>query len=82
MASDFDPQGREQYAAIMDSVGYMEFRAFQGEQSKRNFCCAGCPAMAENSSSPTGYWCRKIGFPDRPWGCCDEFYPFPDITKT
>ena len=78
---NFDPVGRERYAAKMNQVGYMEFRVFAGRESKLNFCCYACPYMRFDPNSPTDWWCAEVGFPDRPHGCCDKFEPFPEVRK-
>lgn len=73
MTSDFDPKGREQYAAKMRAAGYQELKAFAGYESYNNFCCLNCAYFKVNPTTATGYWCEEIGFPDRRHGCCDAF---------
>ena len=75
----FDPTGREQYSAKMRQVGYVEVQFFGA--SSLNYCCQSCPAMWNDPKSPTGYWCKLVQIPDKPNGCCDKWYPAPEVQR-
>ena len=75
----FDPRGRERYQSRMNQAGYVEFKIFTA--TKFNYCCLNCPYMKEEQTSPTGYWCKLLSFPDSPEGCCNLWEPFPEVAK-
>jgi len=71
--SFFNPRGRELWAQEMAKYGYVELPGYI--VSAKNYCCGNCISMVEDQRSPTGYWCKKYNFPDRPEGCSDGFEP-------
>lgn len=71
----FDNKGREQFASKMVKAGYVELKNFANADLMKGHWCATCPAMITAKQSPTGYACQKFKFPDRPFGCCDGWYP-------
>jgi hypothetical protein len=80
--SFFDSSGREPYAEVMSEYGYVEMSGYVGDPGgsfdtaiPNAYCCANCPYMVDDQRSPTGYWCKKYNFPDRPNGCCDGWEP-------
>jgi hypothetical protein len=79
MKDAFDPRGREKYVAKMNKVGYVEVEVFTPHSN--GYCCQSCPAMTFDKDSPTGFFCRLVGFPDDPKGCCDLWYPLPEVAR-
>ena len=75
----FDPSGREQYETTMKGAGYVEIPQFKPHLD--GYTCASCEYMRKNQKSPTGFWCSKLSFPDRPEGCCDQWQPMPGLVK-
>lgn len=67
----FDRIGRESYVEKMKDAGYVEIEAFSTADLTKGYFCNTCEYLEKRNASPTGYWCRKFGFPDRPFGCCD-----------
>jgi hypothetical protein len=80
MGQPFDPAGRERYVARMKQVGYVEYDVFRPHED--GYCCQSCPAMVFDTKSPSGWWCRLVGFPDKPNGCCDKWYAKPEVQRT
>ena len=77
----FDPSGRERYRRVMEQVGYVEMAAFFGRADLAHYCCLSCEYLKEDPNSPTGYICKKYGFPDEPSGCCDGWEPLPELAN-
>lgn len=75
----FDVKDREPYQRVMRNAGYVELEQFQAHLD--GFCCASCEYMRKMKTSPTEYWCKSKGFPDRPNGCCDAWEPIPGLIK-
>jgi len=65
----FDNEKREAYEDEMKEYGYVEVPTFGA--SHERYCCFSCRFMLLARKSPTGYWCVKYDFPDKPHGCCD-----------
>jgi hypothetical protein len=64
----------------MKAAGYMELPEWADDedvlraiQAGVGFFCGTCEYMVKTKGSPTGYWCTKFGFPDRPWGCSNGY---------
>ncbi len=63
----------------MKHAGYVELPEFAGHEDDKHYDCYSCEYFKAKEDSPTGYWCTKFNFPDKPHGCCDGWEMAPDI---
>jgi len=54
----------------MEKNGYVENPNFKATP-ENGYWCANCEYFTQEPKSPTGYWCKKLSFPDRQNGCCN-----------
>ena len=62
-------------------TGYTELPQFKGFEDEKHYNCFSCEYMKKSSKSPTGYVCKKFGYYDQPWGCCDGYEIAPRLRE-
>jgi hypothetical protein len=60
-------------------TGYLELTWFIATNA--NYCCGSCEYMIEAAKSPTGFYCSKYKYFDRPNGCCDGYELKPELRR-
>jgi len=70
---DFPGEGRTaEEVKRAKSAGYVEIEDYSESDLNKGYFCQTCEYFSKAKTS-TGFWCNKVKFPDRPYGCCNKW---------